>query len=36
MNGKVIEVKGPVVDVLFAQGELPHINDALKIDLYAS
>ena len=36
MNGKVIEVKGPVVDVLFEQGELPHINDALKIDVDAS
>ena len=36
MNGKVIEVKGPVVDVLFEQGELPHINYALKIDVDAS
>ena len=31
MTGKVVEVKGPVVDVLFESGELPKINDALKI-----
>ncbi len=31
MNGKVIEVKGPVVDVLFDDGNLPNINDALTI-----
>ena len=31
MFGKVVEVKGPVVDVLFEDGNLPNINDALKI-----
>ncbi|MBQ9520411.1 MAG: F0F1 ATP synthase subunit beta, partial [Acholeplasmatales bacterium] len=31
VTGKVVEVKGPVVDVLFESGELPKINDALKI-----
>lgn len=33
MYGKVIEVKGPVVDVLFEDGTLPNINDALKINV---
>ncbi|MDE6407001.1 MAG: F0F1 ATP synthase subunit beta, partial [Anaeroplasmataceae bacterium] len=33
MYGKVIEVKGPVVDVLFEDGNLPQINDALKINV---
>lgn len=34
MNGKILEVKGPVVDVVFEDGNLPKINDALivKID----
>ncbi len=31
MSGKVVEVKGPVVDVLFEDGNLPSINDALTI-----
>lgn len=31
MNGKIVEVKGPVVDVEFESGELPKINDALKV-----
>ena len=31
MFGKVVEVKGPVVDVLFEDGNLPSINDALTI-----
>lgn len=31
MFGKVVEVKGPVVDVLFEDSELPKINDALTI-----
>ena len=35
MYGKVIEVKGPVVDVLFEDGNLPNINDALKIHVPA-
>ncbi len=35
MTGKVIEVKGPVVDCIFEDNELPNINDALKIDVDA-
>ena len=31
MNGKVVQVIGPVVDVAFPEGELPAINDALTI-----
>ena len=31
--GKVIQVMGPVVDVRFQEGELPAINNALKISL---
>lgn len=31
MTGSVVEVKGPVVDVLFEDGSLPKINDALTI-----
>ena len=33
MLGKVVEVKGPVVDVLFESVELPKINEALKINI---
>lgn len=33
MYGKVIEVKGPVVDVLFEDSDLPNINDALTIQV---
>ncbi len=33
MFGKVIEVKGPVVDVRFPEGKLPNINDALTINI---
>ena len=33
MFGKVIEVKGPVVDVKFNDGKLPNINDALTINI---
>ena len=33
MNGYVIEVKGPVVDVKFENGVLPKINDALLIKI---
>ena len=33
MLGKVVVVKGPVVDVLFEDGELPNINDALTIEV---
>ncbi len=33
MKGNVVEVKGPVVDVLFEDGDLPKINDALTIHI---
>ncbi len=33
MNGHIVEVKGPVVDVVFEDGNLPKINDALTIDV---
>ncbi|MCX6093877.1 MAG: F0F1 ATP synthase subunit beta [Candidatus Bipolaricaulota bacterium] len=29
--GKVTEIRGPVVDVRFAKGDLPRVNDALRI-----
>jgi F0F1-type ATP synthase beta subunit len=34
MDGKIVSVKGPVVDVKFEENALPKINDALicKID----
>ncbi len=32
MNGKIVEVQGPVVDVLF-EDVLPRINDALKVSI---
>ena len=35
MFGRIVEVKGPVVDVLFDEGEMPAINEALKIDIPA-
>jgi len=30
--GKVTEIRGPVVDVRFAKGDLPRVNDALRIE----
>ena len=33
MQGKIAEVKGPVVDVMFESVELPKINDALKVNI---
>ncbi|MBR3617891.1 MAG: F0F1 ATP synthase subunit beta, partial [Acholeplasmatales bacterium] len=33
MVGQVVEVKGPVVDVLFADDKLPAINEALTIKI---
>ena len=33
MFGHVLEVKGPVVDVKFPNGDLPKINDALTINI---
>jgi len=34
VNGKVYEVKGPVIDVIF-EDELPAINDALTCNIAA-
>ena len=31
-KGKIIQVSGPVIDVLFEKGNLPHIKDALAVD----
>lgn len=36
MDGKIVEVKGPVVDVKFENGNLPKINDALKVNVSAN
>ena len=30
-KGKIVQVMGPVVDVIFEQGELPDIKDALEV-----
>ena len=29
--GKITEIKGPVIDARFAKGQLPHVNDALRV-----
>ena len=31
-KGRIVQVMGPVVAVLFEDGELPNINDALAVD----
>ena len=36
MDGKIVEVKGPVVDVKFEDGNLPKINDALQVNVSAN
>ena len=36
MDGKIVEVKGPVVVVKFEDGNLPKINDALKVNVSAN
>ena len=36
MDGKIVEVKGPVVDVKFEDGNLPKINDALTVNVSAN
>lgn len=33
MTGRIVQVSGSVIDVVFEEGRLPKINDALKIDL---
>ncbi len=35
-KGKIIQVAGPVVDVEFTPGQLPHIRDALELTLDGS
>lgn len=30
-TGRITEIKGPVIDARFAKGELPRVNDALRI-----
>jgi len=30
--GRVTEIKGPVIDARFEKGNLPHVNDALRIE----
>ena len=30
-KGKIVQVMGPVVDVAFENGNLPHIQDALTV-----
>ena len=31
-KGKIVQVMGPVVDVVFEKGELPDIKDALEVE----
>ena len=31
-KGKIVQVMGPVVDVIFENGELPAIKDALAVE----
>ena len=31
-KGRIVQVMGPVVDVVFEDGELPNIKDALEVD----
>ena len=31
-KGKIVQVMGPVVDVLFESNDLPYIKDALEVD----
>ena len=31
-KGKIVQVMGPVVDVVFENGDLPFIKDALEVD----
>ena len=31
-TGKIIQVMGPVVDVVFEDGQLPDIKDALEVE----
>ena len=31
-KGRIVQVMGPVVDVVFENGDLPFIKDALEVD----
>ena len=31
-KGKIVKVMGPVVDVVFEDGDLPDIKDALEVE----
>ena len=31
-KGKIVQVMGPVVDVVFEDGDLPDIKDALEVE----
>ena len=31
-KGRIVQVMGPVVDVLFEDGDLPFIKDALEVE----
>ena len=31
MTGRIVQVSGSVIDVLFEEGQLPKINDALTV-----
>ena len=31
-KGKIVQVMGPVVDVVFEDGQLPNIKDALEVE----
>ena len=31
-KGRIVQVMGPVVDVVFEDGELPYIKDALEVE----
>ena len=32
-KGRIVQVMGPVVDVVFENGDLPFIKDALEVEL---
>ena len=32
LKGKIVQVMGPVVDVVFEDGQLPNIKDALEVE----
>ena len=33
-KGKIIQISGPVVDVMFEKGPLPHIKEALTVSIH--